>query len=216
MNSRCLIILSYYENRDRAQLLDAAENTDYLICADGGADIAAEFGLFPDCVIGDFDSTSMSDRFDCLYITYPAEKDLTDAEACVAHAVEMGYSEITIFGGMGGRLDHTLGNIALLSEYYSTGREIRFMDSRNMIFLLENGTAELLPSPFYKYFSIISLNSTAEGVSISGARYPLNNIVLQRASTLGISNEITDENAVISVRSGQLLIVRSADGKDQN
>lgn len=211
MNDKCLIILSYYENRDRAQLLDAAEDADYIICADGGADIACEYGIMPDCVIGDFDSTSMDDRFDCLYITYPAEKDLTDSEACLLHAVEKEYDDITIFGGIGGRLDHTLGNISLLSEFYSNDRSIKFADSSNSISLLRNGSVEILPSAYYKYFSIVSLDDHADGVSIAGAKYPLDSIRLERASTLGISNEIADDMAVVTVRDGALLIIRSSD-----
>lgn len=165
----------------------------------------------PDCVIGDFDSTNTDDRFDCLYITYPAEKDLTDSEACLFHAIEKKYDDIEIFGGIGGRLDHTLGNISLLSEFYQEGRSIRFVDSKNSITLLRNGSLKLFPDKYYKYFSIISLDEYSNGVSIIGAKYPLDDIILKRASTLGISNELAADKAVVTVRDGTLVIVRSSD-----
>lgn len=211
MQNTCLILLSYMEcvTPDMAQEL--AESADYIIAADGGQNRAREFGLQPDCVIGDFDSTTLSEDFDCLYITYPAEKDLTDTEAALTHALEKGCRNVILLGGMGGRLDHTMGNIGLLDKYYNSFDHMEFIDGKNRMELLKDSGRTLKRDARYKYFGLVSLNAEASGIDIRGAKYELTGASLERASTLGVSNEFSEDTVEICVREGTLLIVRSAD-----
>ena len=194
---------------DMAQEL--AESADYIIAADGGQNRAREFGLQPDCVIGDFDSTTLNEDFDCLYITYPAEKDLTDTEAALTHALEKGCRNVILLGGMGGRLDHTMGNIGLLDKYYNSFDHMEFIDGKNRMELLKDSGRTLKRDARYKYFGLVSLNAEASGIDIRGAKYELTGASLERASTLGVSNEFSEDTVEICVREGTLLIVRSAD-----
>lgn len=211
MQNTCLILLSYMEcvTPDMAQ--DLAETADYIIAADGGQNRAREFGLQPDCVIGDFDSTTLDEDFDCIYITYPAEKDLTDTEAALTHALEKGCRNIILLGGMGGRLDHTMGNIGLLDKYYSSFDHMEFIDGKNRMELLKDSERTLKRDARYKYFGLVSLNAEASGIDIRGAKYELTGAALERASTLGVSNEFKEDTVEICVQEGILLIVRSAD-----
>lgn len=211
MQNTCLILLSYMEcvTPDMAQEL--AESADYIIAADGGQNRAREFGLQPDCVIGDFDSTTLNEGFDCIYITYPAEKDLTDTEAALTHALEKGCRNVILLGGMGGRLDHTMGNIGLLDKYYNSFDHMEFIDGKNRMELLKNSGRTLKRDARYKYFGLVSLNAEASGIDIRGAKYELTVASLERASTLGVSNEFSEDTVEIYVREGTLLIVRSAD-----
>lgn len=211
MQNTCLILLSYMEcvTPDMAQEL--AESADYIIAADGGQNRAREFGLQPDCVIGDFDSTTLNEDFDCLYITYPAEKDLTDTEAALTHALEKGCRNVILLGGMGGRLDHTMGNIGLLDKYCSSFDHMEFIDGKNRMELLKDSGRTLKRDARYKYFGLVSLNAEASGIDIRGAKYELTGASLERASTLGVSNEFSEDTVEICVREGTLLIVRSAD-----
>lgn len=211
MQNTCLILLSYMEcvTPDMAQEL--AESADYIIAADGGQNRAREFGLQPDCVIGDFDSTTLNEDFDCLYITYPAEKDLTDTEAALTHALEKGCRNVILLGGMGGRLDHTMGNIGLLDKYYNSFDHMEFIDGKNRMELLKDSGRTLKRDARYKYFGLVSLNAEASGIDIRGAKYELTGASLERASTLGVSNEFSEDTVEIFVREGTLLIVRSAD-----
>lgn len=211
MQNTCLILLSYMEcvTPDMAQEL--AESADYIIAADGGQNRAREFGLQPDCVIGDFDSTTLNEDFDCLYITYPAEKDLTDTEAALTHALEKGCRNVILLGGMGGRLDHTMGNIGLLDKYYNSFDHMEFIDGKNRMELLKDSGRTLKRDGRYKYFGLVSLNAEASGIDICGAKYELTGASLERASTLGVSNEFSEDTVEIYVREGTLLIVRSAD-----
>ena len=208
---KCVILLSFIEAWTPDFVRSAAAGYDYLICADGGEMIAAQLGPQPDCVVGDFDSDRTTERFDCLYITYPAEKDLTDSEAALLHAVERGCRDITVIGGIGGRLDHTVGSIAMLLKFAKDVDHLEFRDGNNAMFLLTNGEAMLHPSDDYKYFGLWSIDPVATGVTITGAKYPLTNAVLPRDTTLGISNEITGSAAHIIVRDGTVLVMRSRD-----
>ena len=211
MQNTCLILLSYMEcvTPDMAQEL--AETADYIIAADGGQNRAREFGLQPDCVIGDFDSTTLNEDFDCLYITYPAEKDLTDTEAALTHALEKGCRNVILLGGMGGRLDHTMGNIGLLDKYYNSFDHMEFIDGKNRMELLKDSGRTLKRDARYKYFGLVSLNAEASGIDIRGAKYELTGASLERASTLGVSNEVREDTVDIDVREGTLLMVRAAD-----
>lgn len=211
MQNTCLILLSYMEcvTPDMAQ--DLAETADYIIAADGGQNRARKFGLQPDCVIGDFDSTTLDEDFDCIYITYPAEKDLTDTEAALTHALEKGCRNVILLGGMGGRLDHTMGNIGLLDKYYSSFDHMEFIDGKNRMELLKDSERTLKRDARYKYFGLVSLNAEASGIDIRGAKYELTGASLERASTLGVSNEFKEDTVEICVQEGILLIVRSAD-----
>lgn len=211
MQNTCLILLSYMECVTPEMAQDLAETADYIIAADGGQNRAREFGLQPDCVIGDFDSTTLNEDFDCLYITYPTEKDLTDTEAALTHALEKGCRNVILLGGMGGRLDHTMGNIGLLDKYYSSFDHMEFIDGKNRMELLRNSDRTLKRDVRYKYFGLVSLNAEASGIDIRGAKYELTGASLERASTLGVSNEFSEDTVTIRVQNGTLLIVRSAD-----
>lgn len=214
MSKKCLIILSYVNYPSDQLLYQLTEEADYIICADGGQMIARNYNILPDVVIGDFDSTSIDEKFDCLYITYPAEKDITDAEASLNHAVEMGCDDVTCYGGIGGRLDHMLGNISILSKY-SEKMKLRFLDDRNYLTMVTNGSIVLPKSLRYHYFGVVPLDREARGVTISGAKYQLSNVDMKRASTLGISNEVSGDAARVSVKKGSLLIARSSDIVDR-
>ncbi|MFA9382090.1 MAG: thiamine diphosphokinase, partial [Acetanaerobacterium sp.] len=82
----------------------------FVICADGGYDTALRIGITPHLFVGDMDSVRMSPE-GCEIMLSPAEKDDTDTMLAAKIAIERGYTDITIFGGLGGRLDHTLANI---------------------------------------------------------------------------------------------------------
>ncbi len=207
----CTILLSYIERWTPEYIRAQCAGADLIVCADAGQKIARKSGIEPDIVIGDFDSTGEFIRFDCPYITYPVEKDLTDTEACLEYVTERGYEDIRLIGGIGGRLDHTLGNLALLLRFYAPGRRIRLIDPVNSAEFLQSGSLVLPKDPSLRFFSLVPVDEQASGVTITGAKYGLKNGVVRRASTMGISNEVTDEEAVVSVGTGGVFVIRSQD-----
>lgn len=233
---KILVIVSFIENINAEFTRELAKESDYIICADAGQFIAKKYGITPDVCIGDFDSTNAVNIdnkyscdaqeykvFDCDYITYPAEKNLTDAEASLEH-VAMRYPDssldIIMLGGIGGRLDHTIGALNTIREYSSKDVRIRLLDMKNCAEFISSkfrNSLTIKGSPYYKFFSVIPYDEYADGVSITGAKYNLDNIRMKRLGTLGISNEIANSSenasnsATVKVLNGELLIIRSSD-----
>jgi thiamine pyrophosphokinase len=185
------------------------ENGDLVICADNSFSRAISEGITPDLIIGDFDTgapTEMPDGIEI--IRFPIEKDDADTMLCVKEAAARGFAKITVVGGLSGRLDHTFANIQMLAYGASNGLEITVTDAENEIFLMKPGTLHLKRKSGYS-LSLFSYCDTAEGITISGVKYPLTNGTLTSLFPLGLSNEITDEEAQITLTKGWLLIISS-------
>lgn len=183
---------------------------DLVIAADGGFDYLESIGLRADYVLGDFDSVVSYDLPpDC--IRYPREKDDTDLMLAARLGLEKGYTEFRIYGGLGGRLDHTLGNIQILT-YLSrnnangtlVGKDysLRVVTDNSVSFgkdLPENETGTIC--------SIFSLSDVSVNVTIQGFQYEVEGITLTNSFPLGISNEFTGKKAHVSVQKGTLAVL---------
>ena len=110
---------------------------DAIICADGGLLIAETLGLIPTHLIGDYDSMNMPDSTDIIKL--PMEKDMTDTEAAVDMAVALGYEHITVLGGLGGRFDHTMGNLGVMAKYCCSIDYFAFVDGQNYVRMVRPG-----------------------------------------------------------------------------
>jgi len=210
---KCIIITAYIEG-DIADMIDI-EDGDYVICADGGYDIAARAGIHPSIIIGDMDSANVHDTESELpegipRITVPSHKDTTDTDLCLQHALEKGLMQVLIIGGMGGRFDHSLANIQNMIGYTKKGMSLMMIDSRNIVMLLVNDSTVIPARENYK-ISLISHSEECRGVSISGVEYPLSDYTLRSDFPLGVSNEFTDDAAFVKVEKGELLIILSSD-----
>ena len=86
---------------------------DYVIAADLGFDSLMAYGVNPDLAVGDFDSLGHRPNHPNV-IQLPAEKDDTDMVYALRKGLELGYRRFVMLGGVGGRLEHTLGNLQLL------------------------------------------------------------------------------------------------------
>jgi thiamine pyrophosphokinase len=195
-------------NLEKARLL--VKPDDYLICADGGARHALALGLKPNLVIGDMDSASKDEvqqlkEADVPIELYPRDKNETDMELALRRALEMNPSAILVVGGLGGRLDQTLGNIALLSD-----PRLSALDS-----CLDDGVEEVsfcrgqckVEGRSGDLVSLIPWQGKVEGIRTQNLKWPLNDEILYAEKTRGISNEMTGDVAEVSLRSGLLLIV---------
>ena len=184
---------------------------DLIIAADGGYLNASALGVRPDILLGDLDSlegASVPKETETLQV--PAEKDFTDTQLAVDTAIKKGASEIIIIGGLDGRLDHTLSNLAILEDLYEKRIHAHIVNGQNRIRYI-NSTSTLIPRSGYKYLSILCLSEKVKGVDIEGCKYPLKNATIKRKFQYAISNEIVGNCALISVRKGGIYIVESAD-----
>ena len=200
---RCIIITAYNQNK----IADAVEITqdDFIICADGGYDIAAAEGIAPDIVIGDMDSSVCEYPEDT--IVAPTEKDDTDTILCIDYGVSKGYTDFVIVGGIGGRLDHTFANLQTLEYAREKGANALLTDGKNSAFIVTD-RAEI-PKEEGKTLSVFAYSEKCTGVYIKGTKYTLQNAELKSGYPIGVSNEILEENAEISLKEGKLLIITS-------
>lgn len=188
-------------------LKSCAARADLTIAADSGLEAFAAAGIFPDILLGDMDSVSGDvlsrmqsvaeiDRLPCI-------KDDTDGVHALDVAIARGAAHITILGALGGRLDHALANLMLLVRAHRCGVKARILDEnvciervdgQVMLHGAKGDTASLLPL------------GEAKGVTLQGFFYPLERHDLDSGYPLGISNVIADDEAIIRVEEGDLLL----------
>lgn len=185
---------------------------DLIIAADSGYKNALLLGVKPNILLGDFDSIDHSalDGVSAEIIQVPAEKDFTDTQMAIDVALKKGATEIFIIGGLGGRLDHTLSNLAILEDLHSKKIRAIINDGYNRARYLESDSIIIMRSA-YKYISLIAKDEKVKGVSIEGCKYELKNATLINKYQYAISNEITKNCAFIAVKKGALLIIESAE-----
>lgn len=182
--------------------------SEYIVAADGGADVCLAVGLIPDIVVGDFDSIDARvmetlkgrgvevERFS-------TDKDETDLALAVSHAITRGATELRATGIMGGRVDHTLAALGTLA---AAGVPVTFMerDCHGWILCGPRGIECRVPGDG-TVFSVIALDGPS-CVSVSGARWPLNRDALVALSPLGLSNVVVGQEAVVEAHQGAVAV----------
>ena len=179
-----------------------------VVCADGGAGHARRLRIRPDCIIGDIDSVSARTRafFRDVPLLRIADQESTDLEKAVSYCIARRRPSVTILGGLGGRIDHTAGNLGIFRKF---GRliDITMVDSHGELTLIRTRAA--LRANIGETLSLIPLDRCT-GVSTSGLRYPLRNESLEIGVREGTSNEAVARAVSIRVRKGTLLLYRIA------
>ena len=179
---------------------------DLIIAADSGQITADACGVVPHIIAGDFDSSALPESTTAQIIRVPAEKDDTDTMLACDIAIRHGARRITILGGTGGRIDHSLSNLFLLEKLKQDDVEAVLCDGDNRARVLSNETVRLQPEGF-RYFSLIALERST--VSVTGCKYPLTEADLCRAHPYAVSNEIVGDAAEITVAGGPVLLIES-------
>ncbi len=179
------------------------------IAADCGWHNAAALGVTPAILLGDFDSIGKGELPPAEEILQvPAEKDRTDTQLAVDLALSRGADDIVVIGGLSGRLDHTLSNLALLERLFMLRVPAVMTDGRNRARFIRN-TGALVARSDFPYISLLVADEIAKGVTVRGCKYPLDNAKLTRECQFAVSNEITGNCALIEVRKGGIYIIES-------
>jgi thiamine pyrophosphokinase len=208
-----------FANGDLADITKARailRNDDYIICADGGTRHALSLDLKPALVIGDMDSAESTlikklQADGVLIKLFPCDKNETDLELAIQHAVSLDYKEIVIMAALGGRLDQTLANIALLSDPSLSTFDIRLDDGVDEIFFCRDQVE--VKGRSGEVVSLIPWQGTVSGIRTNNLKWLLDNETLFPEKTRGISNEMTDHIANIKISSGLLLVVHTRNRK---
>lgn len=214
---KTLIVTGGTVDHSFAEAYCKEQDFDYFIAADSGIRFFVQAGIRPDEVLGDFDSADPAQlarlRSDphIAFHQYRPEKDAVDTELALQLALEKGSGEIHILGGTGTRLDHMLGTVRLLGFAMEQGKRCYLADAHNRIRLIRERTALTKAGQYGDYISLLPLTTQVTGVTLKGFKYPLEAYTLAGFSSLGISNEIVQEQAVIELEEGILILVESRD-----
>ncbi|MFT8330997.1 MAG: thiamine diphosphokinase [Bifidobacterium psychraerophilum] len=180
-----------------------------VVAADGGYDAARSFGFTPDAVIGDFDSLEGDIPDNGHTVRLHPEKDDTDMLSAFKIAWQQGARIFDVYGGLGGRLDHTIGNLQLLAEVSRHGG-IAFLHGADTIVTAISKGALSFPAgnvEARRMISVFSHSDTSYDVTEIGLKYELDRVRLRNDHPLGISNEFRrDTPATIRVGEGTLVI----------
>ncbi|HSR34518.1 MAG TPA: thiamine diphosphokinase [Anaerolineae bacterium] len=206
------VIIAFGHTEDGIDWQKWIQDGDWILGADGGAARALAWGLVPQVVIGDMDSLTDVDRTalrsrGCRFVEHPRAKDETDLELALVYAVREGAQEILVLGALGGRLDHTLANVLLLTLPSLEGVPVRIVNGDEEAMLVRSGETVTVRGNPGDLVSLLPLRSDAHGVTTSGLAWALHGDALKFGFSRGVSNEMTDSVARIKVDDGYVLVV---------
>ena len=184
-------------------LLYIKKENSFVIAADGG--LTKLKNMEPNIVVGDFDSLGFIPKGDNV-VTLPVKKDVTDMQYAVELGIEKGYKTFVLYGGTGGRPDHTFANYALLCFLAKNGLQGYLIGDNFVVTALHNSSIKL-PNHKNGTVSVFSVDGCAKGVTIKGLEYTLDNAQLQFDTPLGVSNAFIGSKNEITVNDGTLLIM---------
>ncbi|EXL10377.1 thiamine diphosphokinase [Aquamicrobium defluvii] len=200
----------------RTPALDRQIAGTRVIAADSGIRHAETLGIVPELWVGDFDSAppALPERLKAVpKRQFPSDKDSTDGELAVDIALEQGATALVLAGAFGGpRADHSFLHMALALRLAEKGIDA----------LLTSGTQEGRPllhaEAVFGYgdgtlFSILGF-SELSGLTVRGAKWPLDGVSVPFGSSLTMSNEVRGQ---LSVKLGQgraLLLAHPLTGKE--
>jgi thiamine pyrophosphokinase len=187
--------------------------TAWVIAADGGARQAAFFGFRPQIVIGDLDSLTATEvaALEAEGVAIhraPPDKDETDLELALLYAAGQGVRWIRIIGGIGDRIDQTLGNLYLMALPALRGMDVRLVARNQQAWLLHPGENLIEGAPG-DTLSLLPVGGDASGIRTEGLHYPLRGETLAFGPARGMSNVLTGDHARVILGSGLLLAIHT-------
>ena len=178
---------------------------DFIIAADGGWRWCEASGVTPHLLLGDFDSLDTVPQFSNI-LRVPVEKDDTDMMLAIKEGLKRGEREFHIYGGLGGkRSDHTIANLQALLYLASHGAQ-GYLYGSSETYTAIRDSAVTFPAKERGILSVFCLGADAEGVTIRGGQYEVEDVVLTADFPLGVSNHFAGVPVTVSVRCGSLLI----------
>lgn len=216
MSRTCVVFAAgtYYGNEPHT---DELPEKAFVIAADGGLDHTHALGVRTDLVIGDFDSMKSHAPEGVETIELPPEHDDPDMLSALKTGWARGFKNFRIYGGLGGRVDHTIANIQMLALLAHNGGHGLLFGEHGVVTAISNGSlsfpAEVLPDGARnRMISVFSHSDVSCGVTEAGLKYELHDGTMRNDSALGVSNEFLDDRpSSISVTQGTLIVTFPAE-----
>lgn len=184
---------------------------DYTVAVDGGYDYLHDLNINPDLALGDFDSVKSQPK-GVRIATFKSEKDDSDLELALKRVCGFGIKRIAVFGALGRRIDHTLGNIRAAAFASKKCGNVEIVGEHEKIeFLSGEGTWEKDGIDAGTTISLIPILGICSGLFLRGFKYEIDEVVLSHFASLGISNEATGEPILIGLQEGTVAIVINED-----
>jgi len=180
---------------------------DYIICADSGYIHAKKLNIRVNLLVGDFDSLNIDYKADEI-IRLEINKDDTDTYSAVKHAIKRGYKDFLLFGMLGGRTDHSLANISILSFLKNHDCSGIIINENEEITFVLNETVKIKKTDC-EHFSLIAVSGTVRGVTIKGAEFCLDNADIEYPYQYATSNKVIDEYAIVRILEGKVLLIKN-------
>lgn len=197
-------------------LAEAVDRAALTVAADGGLHHAHRADRDVDVVIGDLDSAApeallRARSSGAAVLPHPVDKDATDLELALDLVQERltGAEDprVLVIGGQGGRTDHLLGNLLVLTADRYAALHVTAWLGADILHVVR-GERSLRGTPG-SIVSILAMHGAASGVTTHGLRYPLEDAMLTPGSSIGISNRLTGDAASIKVSDGVLAVIQS-------
>ncbi|MGN0152029.1 MAG: thiamine diphosphokinase [Wujia sp.] len=210
-----IIVTGGTVNPELLKKLLASHRDAYIVGVDKGLEALHGLAVEPDLVVGDFDSAD--DGIRAIYANSPGaillntEKDLTDTHVAVLEAIKRLPKHIIIAGATGTRIDHMMGNLGLLKICLMHGIDAVIVDDNNRIRMIDRQLKIKKDRQYGRYISCIPFSDQVTGITIEGFKYDLQDATMIKEETIGISNELREEEGLITVGEGYLLVMETKD-----
>lgn len=204
MPDKCLIITGG-DRVSKDRIISFLNKDTFIICADKGGETALEYGLKPGILLGDFDSIDpeIFENSGVTVMEYPEDKDFTDTELAINHALEKGFEKIIVANATGDRIDHVFSTFMLLYKYRST--DITIIGNNFEAFIIDGD--KRISNMKGRTLSIIPVGMELEGVYLDGFKFPLNNRTVLLGDSLCVSNIIEEDEASIKIKNGTAIVI---------
>lgn len=178
------------------------EATDYIIAVDQAVQSLFKQRLKIDLAVGDFDSLKNEGVLHGLKVMrLHTVKDVTDTHQALIEAYKVS-DDVILIGGFGGdRIEH----------FYA--HTLHFDQFPNLLMMNEKSILQVKPEGSYRFFKtndFISFFAYPDAVmTLRGFKYELQHYALKTYDPLGISNEVVNDEAVLEVHRGRVLVFQT-------
>ncbi len=211
MSYRRAVVFANGDCSKREWSLANIDANDLLLCVDGGVRHCLQANLTPDVVVGDLDSLDAQSKLalqnlNAETVRYPQDKDASDLELALQLLAERSCNEVLLLGISGGRSDHMLFNWQVVAGR-SWPFRLQLIDHSVIAYVVDAANPFAQSTPIGQTFSVVPVAAKAQGLCVSGARFPLQKVSLEVGSTLGLSNVVTESHLQVSVDAGIVLVM---------